>query len=72
MPPRLREEGRGEREEAHSITNAAFIADISSLSATERAIRIVSAQKADGRWYDGTNDITRLVVETLEKMKNEE
>ena len=35
---------------------------------TEIAIALVSAQKGDGRWTDGTNDVTRAVVETLERI----
>lgn len=34
---------------------------------TEIAIRLVSAQKADGRWLVGTNDVTSAVVEILEE-----
>jgi len=35
------------------------------LSATDRAIALVSSQRADGRWYDGTNDVTALALEVL-------
>ena len=32
---------------------------------TQIAIRLVSAQKADGRWFAGTNDVTSAAVEIL-------
>ena len=32
---------------------------------TRIAIRLVSAQKADGRWLDGTNDVTSAAVGLL-------
>ena len=38
------------------------------LAATEIAIRLISSQKSDGRWYFGTNDVTsaaRAILETL-------
>jgi len=38
------------------------------LSATERAIRLVSSQKADGRWFSGTNDVTRIAVDLLSSL----
>ena len=34
---------------------------------TQVAIRLVSAQKADGRWLVGTNDITSAAVEILKE-----
>ena len=34
---------------------------------TQIAIRFVSAQKADGRWLVGTNDVTAAVVELLKE-----
>ena len=47
-------------------------------TATERALKLVSEQKGDGRWYEGTNDVTcaavhelkRLLEETAETEKN--
>ena len=42
--------------------------DTNGLSRTEIAIRLVSAQKADGRWYSGTNDVTSAAVEILESL----
>ena len=35
---------------------------------TQVAIRLVSAQKADGRWLVGTNDVTSAAVEILKEM----
>ena len=35
------------------------------LDATARAIRLVSSQRADGRWFAGTNDVTSVAVELL-------
>ena len=34
---------------------------------TQVAIRLVSAQRADGRWLDGTNDVTSAAVELLKE-----
>ena len=36
-------------------------------SRTQVAIRLVSAQKADGRWLAGTNDVTTAAVEILKE-----
>ncbi len=35
------------------------------LSATEIAIKLVSSQRADGRWLSGTNDVTAAAVQIL-------
>lgn len=45
------------------VTNDVFALD--GLSATDKAIRLVSAQQADGRWLAGTNDVTSAAVEIL-------
>ena len=34
---------------------------------TQVAIRLVSAQKADGRWLFGTNDVTSAAIEILKE-----
>lgn len=39
-----------------------------SLSATDIAIKLVSTQKSDGRWLVGTNDVTAVAKDILEKM----
>lgn len=36
-----------------------------TLSATQKAVRLVSLQRADGRWFVGTNDVTAAAVEIL-------
>lgn len=38
------------------------------LTHTQIAIKLVSKQKADGRWVDGTNDYTAAAVEILKKL----
>ena len=38
------------------------------LDRTQVAIRLVSAQKADGRWLVGTNDVTSAAVEILREV----
>ena len=38
------------------------------LSATQIAIRLISSQKSDGRWYAGTNDVTAAAVEILKSL----
>ena len=44
----------------HAATNG--------LSATDIAIKLVSSQKPDGRWMDGTNDVTSAVLRTLREL----
>ena len=38
------------------------------LNRTQLAIRLVSAQKADGRWFAGTNDVTSVATELLKEL----
>ena len=38
------------------------------LNRTQLAIRLVSAQKADGRWFAGTNDVTFAAVSLLKEL----
>ena len=38
------------------------------LNRTQVAIRLVSAQRADGRWLVGTNDVTSAAVEKLKEL----
>ncbi len=38
------------------------------LNSTELAIKLVSAQRADGRWMVGTNDVTRTARAILERL----
>lgn len=42
------------------------------LTATEKAIRLISSQKSDGRWYCGTNDVTAVAVGILRGLRAEE
>ena len=44
---------------------AAWRPATNGLSRTAVAIRLVSAQRADGRWFDGTNDVTAAVLPLL-------
>ena len=39
-----------------------------SLTATQKAIRLVSSQRSDGRWFVGTNDVTAVAVEILKNL----
>jgi len=56
---------------ARAPTNAAPTALLplttNGLSRTQLAIRLVSAQRADGRWYAGTNDVTAAAVRMLKE-----
>ena len=38
------------------------------LNRTQIAIRLVSLQKADGRWLVGTNDVTSAAIEILKEV----
>ena len=38
------------------------------LNRTQVAIALVSAQKADGRWFAGTNDVTSAAVNLLKEL----
>ena len=50
-----------------SPTNAppSDIFGTNGLSATEIAIKLVSSQRADGRWLSGTNDVTAAAIQIL-------
>ena len=39
-----------------------------NLTKTQVAIKLVSAQNAQGRWVMGTNDITKIIVQILEEL----
>ena len=65
---------RNEAHHALSIapTNAPPAAEIplawtNGQDRTQVVIRLVSAQKADGRWLAGTNDVTSAAVEILKE-----
>ena len=38
------------------------------LDRTQIAIKLVSAQKADGRWFFGTNEVTEAALEILKSL----
>lgn len=38
------------------------------LNRTQIAIGLVSAQKGDGRWFVGTNDVTSVAIELLKEL----
>ena len=38
------------------------------LNRTQIAIGLISAQKGDGRWFVGTNDVTSAAVELLKEL----
>ena len=38
------------------------------LSSTEIAIKLISLQKSDGRWLDGTNDVSAAAVRILRSL----
>lgn len=42
--------------------------DTNGLNRTQIAIRLVSSQRADGRWMVGTNDVTAAAVEMLKQL----
>ena len=51
-----------------AATNDIF--GIEGLSASDAAIRLVSAQSSDGRWLAGTNDVTAAAVEALQRLSS--
>ena len=50
-----------------TAANGDFFAT-NGLSRTAIAIRLVSAQKRDGRWFIGTNDVTFAALEILRSL----
>lgn len=57
---------------ARAPTNAPVATELplatNGLTLTAIAVRLVSAQRADGRWQKGTNDVTSAVVRVLNGM----
>ena len=49
-------------------TSATLPLATNGLSRTQIAIGLVSAQKADGHWLVGTNDVTSAAVELLKEL----
>ena len=65
---------RNEVEHALSLvpTNAPAGAELpfatNGMSRTQIAIRLVSLQRSDGRWWKGTNDVTAASAELLKSL----
>ena len=55
---------------ALSAAEAGFVRlyETNGLTATDAAIRLVSAQRPDGRWTSGTNDVTRAAMLLLDRL----
>ena len=70
LEPSVRNEVRHALSLAPTNTPASTTLPVSTngLNRTQVAIRLVSAQKADGRWLVGTNDVTSAVVEALKEL----
>ena len=47
---------------------AEWMPQTNGLSRTAIAVRLVSSQRSDGRWMDGTNDVTSAVLRTLREL----
>ena len=47
---------------------AALPVSTNGLNRTQVALRLVSVQRADGRWLVGTNDVTSAAVEMLKEL----
>ena len=69
LEPSVRNEVR------HALSRAAAdfarLYETNGLSAMDAAIRLVSAQRADGRWRAGTNDVTAAAVRILTELAGE-
>jgi len=55
--------------DAAATTNgvSAFLDGVTNVAdRTQLAVRLVSRQRADGRWFSGTNDVTAAAVRLLE------
>ena len=55
---------------AAAASNSVAVAEIpvawtNGLAVTDKAIKLISLQRADGRWTDGTNDVTRSAASVL-------
>jgi hypothetical protein len=55
---------------ALTAAGAAFarLYETNGLTATDAAIRLVSAQRPDGRWLAGTNDVTSAALRVLDRL----
>ena len=70
LEPSVRNEVRHALSHAPTNAPAATIPPVwtNGQNRTQIAIRLVSAQKADGRWLVGTNDVTSAAVELLKEV----
>ena len=70
LEPSVRNEVRHALSLAPTNTPAATLLPVptNGLNRTQLAIRLVSAQKADGRWFVGTNDVTSAATELLKEL----
>ena len=69
LEPSVRNEVRHALSLAPTNAPTATLLPVSTngLNRTQLAIRLVSAQKADGRWFVGTNDVTSAAVSLLKE-----
>ena len=70
LEPSVRNEVRHALEIAPTNAPAATALPVvtNGLNRTQVAIGLVSAQKGDGRWFVGTNDVTSATVELLKEL----
>ena len=70
LEPSVRNEVRHALSLAPTNAPAATLLPVptNGLNRTQLAIRLVSAQKADGRWFVGTNDVTSAAIELLKEV----
>ena len=70
LEPSVRNEVRHALSLAPTNAPASTVLPVSTnrLNRTQVAIRLVSAQRADGRWLVGTNDVTSTAVELLKEV----
>ena len=52
----------------NALASATLPLATNGLNRTQIAIGLVSAQKADGRWFVGTNDVTSAATELLKEL----
>ena len=69
LEPSVRNEVRHALSLAPTNAPASMVLPVftNGLNRTQVAIRLVSAQRADGRWLVGTNDVTSVAVEILKE-----
>ena len=55
---------------APSVASAAFakLYETNGLSKADAAVALVSSQRADGRWFAGTNDVTHAAIGVLRRL----